>query len=903
VGYYAAGNGSISCTPCDTNEFSVGGGSPCLSCPAHTTNNTARSACIPCPIGQYRNEAPDDVMDSCEQIPCLAGEYCITPTSKALCPLGTFCLENAVLPTSLSYGHYAIDSAAQYTTSGGVGQLICEEGFYCSGGTITLCEVGWYCPRGSGLSLPCPPGTHTQFTGEARCEPCPAQGVNCLDRPDGRPVLPPGFWRFDDALPILEHTGFYSCPACRTADASRYTFKCNEGHDKASPICGACLDGYWMQGDACAACAPASATVFWCLLAGAALVLGVLGAVGFKFRRALKRYGKTVKNQLRHHKVFIARIIVLYQILQSISDVYRLDDSGGYPDSYTAYIRNPFFGVLSLDVLGNWSCAGFDFYDKLLLTTLLPTAVLCLCACRERLPLDTETLESVGYFVATVSLVPISTVVFQTFACSEYQVGQAGDDDDFTFLYEYRLRADLRVDCDSATHQGYQMFAGLMMLMYPLGIPFMGALLLLRNKGSIEEYLQRRERLERSHDGDAGAEKVVAPLDTPETIRVFKGIFEHYRPEFFAWGILDMLYGLLLTGFAVLFEPGSMMQIVVAFLIAFVYYALHLSCQPYHNAYHNFLVALVDLNVVVTIFASVLVKVDNEVGDSLGYESGYDISAISALLVFSNALILVEFVGYCKRAVELATGMAVVVTSESEVAIRRAEEEAAAHLAPGDTHPRPTKTKKTDPTAGLYFPRVLNGTIWEPFPNTNTYRSVYNLLSLCARRVHVWVACADRDTGKASLGVDHDRSAVAEISSGFGYAATSSMTSWSPWWDVAVFVNDTSGWILRRTAAGWEIAPSWSAGAEFVAKGATRHPPSSGWETVDSDLSMVDISSVSVPLRLKSGPVVPSSAPAEGGAGLHARSARSISIAGVEMEIVNPIGGEPTGGEAPVRVV
>ena len=109
-------------------------------------------------------------------------------------------------------------------------------------------------------------------------------------------------------------------------------------------------------------------------------------------------------------------MIVLYQILKSISDVYRLDESGGYPASYTAYIQNPFFALVSLDLFGSWSCAGFDFYDELLLTTLLPTVILCICLSRNhvRLPfVKNETVESIGYIVATVSLVPISTIVFE----------------------------------------------------------------------------------------------------------------------------------------------------------------------------------------------------------------------------------------------------------------------------------------------------------------------------------------------------------------------------------------------------------------------------------------------------------------------------------------------------------
>jgi hypothetical protein len=300
----------------------------------------------------------------------------------------------------------------------------CEAGNYCENGVIYPCSAGDYADKTSAVScFPCPPGRHTQFEGQIVCEPCPFQGVNCLDRLDGKPYVESRFWRFNDSLPILQSTEFYACPACVIADdaisilTSEFNtkFECLEGHDKTVPVCGACLQDFWKKGDACVACGlssgPPATDIFWiCLI----IIFVIFIGLGFKIRKTLKRYGTAGKNQSKHHKVFAARMIVLYQILKSISDVYRLDENGGYPESYAAYIQNPFFGLLSLDIFGSWTCAGFDFYDELLITTLLPTGILCICLLRDRLPkLDSETVETFGYFVATVSLVPISTVVFK----------------------------------------------------------------------------------------------------------------------------------------------------------------------------------------------------------------------------------------------------------------------------------------------------------------------------------------------------------------------------------------------------------------------------------------------------------------------------------------------------------
>ena len=149
---------------------------------------------------------------------------------------------------------------------------------------------------------------------------------------------------------------------------------------------------------------------------------------------------------------------MLFQVLLSFREVYRLDDSGGYPDNYSEFISNVLFQIMSLDFffnIGGWACVvQYNFYDRLLATTLLPTGILVLIAlwllCFGR----SKTLESAAYFVCTFSLVPVSTVLFQTFSCSEFQFRY--DPETEMFDVENRLRADLTINCDSYAHKSYE---------------------------------------------------------------------------------------------------------------------------------------------------------------------------------------------------------------------------------------------------------------------------------------------------------------------------------------------------------------------------------------------------------------------------------------------------------------
>jgi hypothetical protein len=76
------------CEACGANEVSTGGDSDCVACENSTISNAAKSACLPCPIGEYREGG----MDICESIPCLAGTYCVTASTKKDCPKGMLIL-------------------------------------------------------------------------------------------------------------------------------------------------------------------------------------------------------------------------------------------------------------------------------------------------------------------------------------------------------------------------------------------------------------------------------------------------------------------------------------------------------------------------------------------------------------------------------------------------------------------------------------------------------------------------------------------------------------------------------------------------------------------------------------------------------------------------------------------
>jgi hypothetical protein len=140
-----------------------------------TPLNARLETCPLCPSGQY---SPGGKFPATFCSDCPAGFYCVTPAFKADCPRGAFCPVKSTFPNALTSGFYAVNSLNTYTSTQGVAEVVCEQGYYCSGGNRIQCPSGSACPQGSFFSAVCPKG---QYTNDAwLCVDCEA-GYYCVD--------------------------------------------------------------------------------------------------------------------------------------------------------------------------------------------------------------------------------------------------------------------------------------------------------------------------------------------------------------------------------------------------------------------------------------------------------------------------------------------------------------------------------------------------------------------------------------------------------------------------------------------------------------------------------------------------------------------------------------------------
>ncbi|CAM9334760.1 unnamed protein product [Discosporangium mesarthrocarpum] len=408
--------------------------------------------------------------------------------------------------------------------------------------------------------------------------------------------LAPGYWRANKATTVLrECLHEKACVGGSVVqDANGY---CAEGY--MGPYCAVCREGYAPGvGMGCHQCSAAfKATVVVFLALGGIITVALLLWIVRKLVRgpedsdahsSLTVTGR-VKRLLKHvplHKLKIP--IVVYQILTQFSDI----SSAEYPRVYQHFLT--LLDGVNLDIgwIFSASCV-FDvgFYEKLVATTVTPLILFLGLLCtymfatrrlqprlsfKRRGPMSTSRSLSLvehrqresiwarhmSIFLLLTFLVysTTSTVIFQTFAC-----------DEISELKESYLRADYRLPCHSPEHDMYKIYAGFMVLVYPVGIPTLYFLMLYKNRHRVFP----KQALA---DGVPPARRLA-----DKKIAHTRFLWQAYRPEVYYYEVIECVRRLALTGCLVFIFPNSAAQAAVACVLSMVTICLTTVLRPFQD--------------------------------------------------------------------------------------------------------------------------------------------------------------------------------------------------------------------------------------------------------------------------------------------------------------------------------
>ncbi|CAN0066944.1 unnamed protein product [Ectocarpus sp. 4 AP-2014] len=180
-------------------------------------------------------------------------------------------------------------------------------------------------------------------------------------------------------------------------------------------------------------------------------------------------------------------LVVVWQILTVFPSITGVQ----FPPSYSRFLS--WVDVVNLDVgrVFTASCLlpSVSFYHRLLLTTLTPIGlggalVLTHWMAKQRAGIGSASVlarraawsrhMAAGLLLTFLVFTSASTMAFKTFPCDD----EAVDGESY-------LRADYSLSCKTDKHMYYRIYAGIMIVVYPIGIPLLYAFILWINRESL----------------------------------------------------------------------------------------------------------------------------------------------------------------------------------------------------------------------------------------------------------------------------------------------------------------------------------------------------------------------------------------------------------------------------------
>jgi hypothetical protein len=304
--------------------------------------------------------------------------------------------------------------------------------------------------------------------------------------------------------------------------------------------------------------------------------------------------------------------------------------------------------VFTIDAFGalNFDCfAGYSFHAKLYTMSFfaLGLEVGVVAAMFQYRKTNEAKARKIAAWLLVITYFLYSSLcatIFQTFQC------------EMVDGIEW-LTADYGIDCNGAAHSGAYGFAVFMILAFCLGVPVI-YLKLLRDFRPIDPDASTGSALLDSPILNTALNAVLPRKEhTGEqdgTMDFFQGGF---REEFFFWEVIECFRKLALTGFAVFFGPGSMMQLGMAIMLTMAYMVTLASFSPYKTDEGcNSLARIEQAALFLVLLEMAMVKyvVTAEAIPNPAFEAGVDLGFLSVALVVTQLSIgVVGFLAIAKE--------------------------------------------------------------------------------------------------------------------------------------------------------------------------------------------------------------------------------------------------------------
>jgi len=680
TGKYNQAVGSGFCADCATGRVATDDRSNCNPCAPGTFVKDS-STCVDCPSGYY---APTAQTDAC--IACTAGDHTNSVTNAtecSSCDAGTYSEDYAFQCISCEAGTYSNTRASECST--------CDEGKY-SGANASFCEscsgdvygTGYTSEEGSSGCYRCLEDYFRTLDGV--CEEVQDEG---FEKKVGNTLrglsVEKGFYRFGQ-----DSATAYECPYSTHCVGGVYneTGSSQCGKQSTGPLCAVCQSDFYFDSHSaeCTSCleysTPVGAIVVvmvLVILASAAVFNWARGGFGpaedesedsRKSRLSVTSqagsnlvkgnwlfFCKTSKHSKNKIKIFIS----FAQLCSGLDFVLDLR----WPEPCQTVMDAMSSCNLEIFSLVPFACVfETDYFTNLVVSSLAPIitsavllAVYLTIKAKGSEAASTNFLITLILLISYLVLPNVSSTVFATFKCNEYDAVHLEKEGSV----ERYLAMDFSVSCDSPYYSSMEVYAALMVLVYPIGIPLLYIVALYKERAdlSIPEHQLAGATYSQSlattffgyHAHTAVVledkkkqEALDAEWEKLRETHYLSFLISAYSRRVYWFEVVEVFRRLLLSGMLILFGSGTVRQVLCAIMICLCSIRVFSFYTAFHDAEDSILSEVAQYQLLMILVIGLVLRYDSLVTDAGGESTIADRGGLGALLtviIFIGPVLLV----------------------------------------------------------------------------------------------------------------------------------------------------------------------------------------------------------------------------------------------------------------------
>ena len=189
---------------------------------------------------------------------------------------------------------------------------------------------------------------------------------------------------------------------------------------------------------------------------------------------------------------------------------------------------------------------------------------------------------------------------------------------------ERYLRADYNISCDDPSRFFWNCYTYIMILLFPIGVPFAYSRMLWKNRARINQPVEERAK--------------------DHKLMAIGFLFDPYKPEFWYFEVVETVRRLAMTGVLSIIKPGSYTQLSVGLFFSFAHTLTVMGLKPYTELRDNSLSILSGFQLILVFMSCSFLKYRNGTSDP------FDSAGMGALLVASFVATFFFFIAWAIKA-------------------------------------------------------------------------------------------------------------------------------------------------------------------------------------------------------------------------------------------------------------